>query len=848
MVSTIPPEIAVHQNRISPELRDFIAQTLGMKITPKPVTQLIKTLWNIIDDPVYETDEELKYLASKLGVITGNYDLSIKCISDSNVGTKVWGSVGLFEIGQVDQAFRGLFEVLEDENTDVVPLIEALFWIIYLKTLIGDTEELENFKELLQLLFEEKKTMLIPVQLRELKNFADGLVDLYSSNSVSGIKKIEEFYQNRKEAKDQYWLLLSLLVMGEQKLDTSDFKVAEEIYKESSILASNLANITLTEAAQIGTANVFYLKGLLKHGNVITAKIIDKLQGQSHYYSGKAHFIRGKLLAKLGQHSSARNHFFESNRLAERYGDHNKEFLSLLAIADNYSNLDEMDKAEELYEKAYTQVVNISNKKQFTKALTQLVIGDYKQEKYERAFRRIDQIETLSEEILYQKGKTDALRLRAQIAILRNQDLDKQINVLKACQVLYTEIRDEENDAGCSILIADAYRKSGRNEEAAKHLEEAKNFYLTVHDNMKIAQIKELQSTFDVKEGRYDEALVKLRAAYSHYSDIFDRTMRARCLRRIADILVLKASFVDGIDRYEKVRNSLIDFKKGTESAIINLNEARVIHITEKSNKSLKYFEDAEKYAKDNKLTQMVFKIYTEKAYSLALRGNKNKLKEIKEEIDQLEGIEDKTKKTWNNFLTSTNLIQEEEYQEAYELLLQILHDSLEKDSLMPLGILFSILRILMTINRLDIDDFTVEEVNNYLGLTKSLVAETNFFYLQGLVSLIEIVLQYITSKNQNIAETIVQASTFFASTGMEKFSTKLLILQYNISVWEDNVDKRIKQILGSPKPYDSPFEALYELVDQARFSLFIERIRTTENDFVQELSFVSKKQKTNLS
>ena len=78
----------------------------------------------------------------------------------------------------------------------------------------------------------------------------------------------------------------------------------------------------------------------------------------------------------------------------------------------------------------------------------------------------------------------------------------------------------------------------------------------------------------------------------------------------------------------------------------------------------------------------------------------------------------------------------------------------------------------------------------------------------------------------------------------MEKFSTKLLILQYNISVWEDNVDKRIKQILGSPKPYDSPFEALYELVDQARFSLFIERIRTTENDIVQELSSVSKKKK----
>ena len=245
MVSTIPPEIAVHQNRISPELRDFIAQTIGMKITPEPVTQLIKTLWNVIDDPVYETDEELKYLASKLGVITGNYDLSIKCISDSNVGTKVWGSVGLFEIGQVDQSFRGLFEVLEDENTDIIPLIEALFWIIYLKTLIGDTDELENFKELLELLFGEKKTMLIPVQLRELKNFADGLVDLYSSNSVSGSKKIEEFYQNRKEAKDQYWQLLSLLVIGEQKLDTSDFKVAEEIYKESSIIASNLANITL---------------------------------------------------------------------------------------------------------------------------------------------------------------------------------------------------------------------------------------------------------------------------------------------------------------------------------------------------------------------------------------------------------------------------------------------------------------------------------------------------------------------------------------------------------------------------------------------------------------------------
>ena len=142
MPKTLPSEILAHQNRISPEILEFFIETLQETFTTDASVQLGRTLWHIVDDPVYEGDEELKYLASKIGVMVGQYDLAIKCITDSIVGTKVWGSVALFEIGEIDQAFSNLQDVIENENTDFLPLIEAIFWIVYIKYQIGDTENL----------------------------------------------------------------------------------------------------------------------------------------------------------------------------------------------------------------------------------------------------------------------------------------------------------------------------------------------------------------------------------------------------------------------------------------------------------------------------------------------------------------------------------------------------------------------------------------------------------------------------------------------------------------------------------------------------------------------------------
>ena len=147
MINNIPPEIIAHQNRISPELREFLIQTLEGKFTAEASRQFGRILFNIIDDPVYEGDEELRYLASKIGIMIGQYDLAIKCITDSIVGTKVWGSVALFEIGEIDQAFSYLQDVIENETSDNIPLIEAIFWIVYMKLLVGDTENLETYKK-----------------------------------------------------------------------------------------------------------------------------------------------------------------------------------------------------------------------------------------------------------------------------------------------------------------------------------------------------------------------------------------------------------------------------------------------------------------------------------------------------------------------------------------------------------------------------------------------------------------------------------------------------------------------------------------------------------------------------
>ena len=218
-----------------------------------------------------------------------------------------------------------------------------------------------------------------------------------------------------------------------------------KIYDEARVLAENISNIPLTGAVDIGLAHVHFLKGELKAGNILSAQTNDRLQGISQYYLAKGHFVRGQIMIKLGHHKMARESLNMAYSLANQYHDYNKSFITLLAIAESYATTNEKEKAQEIYDQAYNQVVNIGNKRQFAQALVQIATSDYRQGKFESALKRADQIETLSEEIQYQKGKTDALRLRSQINITRNTDMNKNIFTLLACQILYLEVGDEDS-------------------------------------------------------------------------------------------------------------------------------------------------------------------------------------------------------------------------------------------------------------------------------------------------------------------------------------------------------------------------------------------------------------------
>ena len=836
MAESIPPEIAAHRNRISPELTEFITQTLQGQFSIQSSKQIGRILWNIIDDPVYETDEELRYLASKIGVITGQYDLAIKSITETILGTKVWGSVALFEIGELDESMSLLQQVIENESSDYVPIIEAIFWITYIKELIGDTENLDKYNNFLNEIFDERNIRRIPQQLQELKEFIEGLIDLQSASNISGIKKIEEFVEKRKNANDQYWQLIGLQILGEQQLESSDYIASEKIFSQCKRLAENLSNIPLIGAADIGLAHVDFLKGELKNGNILAAQANEKLQGISQYYAAKGHFIRGQILTKLGNHKLARNSLEMANSLFKQYKDYNNTFMTLLALADSYSTTNEKEKAQEIYNQAYNQVVNIANKRQFAKALVQITIGDYRQGNFISAIKRTHQIETLSEEIQYQKGKTDALRIRAQIAISRSEEITKQIFTLEACQVLYYEVGDEDSIANCDIVIAEAYTKLGEIKKAEYHLDKAKYYFLRISDSMKIAEIKELQASFDIQQGKFDEALVKLRSSYSHYSDVFDRNKRIRCLRKIADILAIKGDFKESLARYDKVLVLLNEEEDYIENVIVNLNKAKVNLYLNKFAESQENYKYAERFLIDNNLKIIFSKVLVEKGLLYIIEENDElfegvilQLRELKEEFKQLEN--------WIVYLEAIRKIHRGEYVEAYTSLATTIQKTLDTDKLISSGILFSLILLVVEINIDNLQDpFVAQEVDNYIGLLNGIVIEANYYYLHGILFLIDLLWQFIVKGERDYNEIIVQASEYFASTGIEEFGNFLLTIQYNINDWEGGQTTKIKTILGTPKTYESPEIVLQEILRKTSRNLFVEEILVGEKNILKQL------------
>jgi hypothetical protein len=177
------------------------------------------------------------------------------------------------------------------------------------------------------------------------------------------------------------------------------------------------------------------------------------------------------------------------------------------------------------------------------------------------------------------------------------------------------------------------------------------------------------------------------------------------------------------------------------------------------------------------------------------------------------------------------------EYVEAYTSLATTIQKTLETDKLISSGILFNLILLVIEINKDNLEDpFVAQEVDNYIGLINGLVVEANYFYLRGILYLVDILWQFITKGEKDYNEIVVQASEYFASTGIEEFGSFLLTIQYNISEWEGNKITTIKSILGAPKTYDSPVVVILEILRKTSKNLFVEEILAGEKSLLQQI------------
>lgn len=828
MPNDIPSELKPHYTRISPELRDFFAQVVGPRFLPTNVKELVQLLWNLVDDPIYEQDEELRYLSSKIGVMLGHYDLSIKCIRDGISGTKVWGGVALFHVGQIDEAFSNLQQIIENESVDVLPLVEALIWIIYLKIQVGETENLDKYKSQLEKIFESNKFKLIPRQIKALKIFADALLSLHAFNDSKGLQKLREFIDLRKDESDQFWQLMGLLVLGDYVLDSSNYELAETVYMDALKLAKNLDNTALIGACQIGIGSAYYIRGNLKEGNLLIAQTIEDIKGKSIYYLANAYYVRGQIFTKMGQHKNAINFFNKAKTLFVQYKDYHKIFKSLISIVDCYLYLNEPDKASKVYEEAYTQILNISNKKHFVKALVEIVNGLYRQGRFDEAIKRINQIETLSEEIVYQKGKTDALKLRAKVNIATNKNLQEQIFLLQACQILYAEVGDEENIAECSLLLGEVYTLLQELDKSFQHIEEAKDYYLKVNDTMKIAEIKELQANFDITNGRFDEALVKLRSSYSHYSAIFDTTRRARCLRKIGDLLAFKGNLNDGLDRYKKVVTMTGDSLNQIENVILTINKARIYVALHNYEKAIENYKNAENFFVEHEVQEGIEIVQIERAYTYALMKDYDTLNDLIEVMTAEADNYSQNFRCWLKFIQSIS-VKTDDPSELYSVFADCFSQTVNTNSYVAISTILFIVEALVKLYIQDTTNQFIEtEISNYISLGFSLCSEKSFYYLKGLFYLLNIAWKEI-SKQPDVFIVISEAAEYFTMSGFDKLGNLILNIQYNINRWHSINNGSNMDVLTEPVKYESPLILLEEILNDAKHRLFMERILQNE-------------------
>ncbi|UJG44931.1 MAG: hypothetical protein K9W46_07050 [Candidatus Heimdallarchaeum endolithica] len=838
-VNTLPPEIQAHQNRISVEVRELFIKTLKGKLSSDTSSHIGRLMWNIISDPVYESDEELKYLAAKIGTIVGHYDVAIKSIDDKVPGSVVWGSFALFEIGEIDEAFSNLELVISMETNDILPLIEAIILYIYLKSLIGDTDGLFEYVEKLDLILSSRQSRFLPGMIKKFSLFAKGLIDIHSKSAIEGYEQVNNFYGYCKSVGDQFWQSLALLILGDQKLDLSDFISAEKIYSDCLELATNLSNSALVGAAKIGVAHVLYLKGELKQANFAVTQAIKGLQEKSQYYLGLAYFVKGKILVRLGQHTNARQNYSLAETLSRKYKNYNNILMAMLELADSYFIINEKKKAQEIYKKAYSMITNIANKKQFTKALVQIASGDFYQGNYKKAMERINKIETLSEEIIYQKGKADAIKLRAQLNIQQSKNIMKQIQALKAAQILYLEVGDNVNSANCDIVIAKAYIRIGNSKDASIYLERAKQYYMKISDNLMIAEIKEIQAEFDIKEGRYDEALVKLRSSYSHYSDIFDTSGKTRCIRKIADSLALKGSFDEAIARYRKLKDSLEQIDEKLSLIVLHINLGRTYLASNKMEKAKEEYNIAVNLLENEKISKYLVSVLREKIFLYLVQGDKE---QVFEQLEKLESLimenEHEIFSLYSEIITK-QLSLFETKENNFLSLIKYLQGSIQnRDVLTSLEILVNILynEINLYSPEIGFDEIKKAELGNYIKLLRTLSYDYNLYYFQGIYFLIEIIWYYLIGELEKQQVSIIEASSFFTEKGFETLSNLLVDYQYNFSVWSGDTGSKLS-IIRTPRKYEDLKSMLLEILEFARYSIFVDQIRDTEFKIVNELN-----------
>ncbi len=836
MAEQLPPEIRAHKNRISADLLSFIRDIVKNELNNNSSKEFGRLLWNIIEDPMFQKDEEIRYLASKMAVIFGQYDLSVKSMTTTSRGSLVWGAVAQFEIGEVEYAIKTLQQVIDEENTDLAPLIEANIWIIILKSLIGDLTNLEQYKKNLDNIYTSRRARVIPKQFKVLKDFVEGIISLNSINSISGYQKIEEFERHCANQKENFWQLYALLIMGEHKLEAADFYTAEIIYKKAAKLAYKLANTTLQQAAEVGRIHNLYLRGMLKEANLASQLTISKLEGKSQYHLARAHLLRGYILSKLGQHLKAREHFEYASLLTLKYNDINKTLQAMLAKAEDYISTNELNEASKIYDKAYNMVLNISDKKQFIQALVKIVKGDYHQGKIDSAYEKINKIETMSEEILYQKGKTDALRLRAQINIEKNIDIKKQIDTLKACKFLYLEIGDVVSSANCDIILAKTYIHVSKIDQAQMHLKKAKDYFIKVSDNIRIAEIKELETEFDVIKGRYDEALVKLRSSYTRHSDVFNKSGKSRCLRKIGDVLALKGNVDDALTRYKRVERELVRSNQiNDETFITRINIARIYTYKGEYSKTKEILSKIQNSLKeeDKGLIKIKKQILDREKGLVALR--QGKMDVLYDIISSL-----KSKKS----ISSTNHLIEKLYEALYfyevgekeksqGLFNNLLAESVDKPDRVSstFVFLYYLDNYLKEHEQKFNDENVLEQFESYIGMLKSLAKNINFYQIYGITQLLEIALEVLKDNQDEVFALINSASEYFSQTGIETTNNLILNVQYNVNKWLGTNNQIIDKYFKTPVNFESPVELLQYALNIGKDIICLEKIRYTKNE-----------------